>query len=166
MHFGSLVTALGSFLQAKHQGGEWLVRIEDLDPPREMAGAADHILRTLEVYGLHWDGPVLYQSQRHEAYAEAVAQLSRAQHTFACGCTRKSIAELIKRSGEFIYPGTCREGLPDLASPRAVRLQVPERTLRFTDVLQGERTCALHREVGDFVIHRLDELRSKIESAS
>lgn len=158
LHFGSLVTALGSFLQARRQGGEWLVRMEDLDPPREMPGAAAAILRTLEAYHLEWDGPVLYQSQRHAAYAEAVAALAREAHTFACACSRKSIALALKRTGKPVYPGTCRAGLVADSRHTAVRVRVPPLTLRYSDLLQGAQACALGDEVGDFVIRRADGL--------
>lgn len=158
LHFGSLVTALGSYLQARSQGGEWLVRMEDLDPPREMAGAADDILRTLEVYQLHWDGPVLYQSTRHEAYAEAVLQLTASQQTFPCSCSRKSIAEAIKQSGGRIYPGTCRNGLAPGTSARSVRVRAPDQSIQFTDSLQGPQSTQLDQTVGDFIIRRADGL--------
>lgn len=158
LHFGSLVTALGSYLQAKSQGGEWLVRMEDLDPPREMAGAADAILRTLEAYQLHWDGAVLYQSHRQAAYAHALEQLRRAQHTFPCGCTRKSIAEASKQVGSPVYPGTCRNGLPAGSQARATRVRVDKQTMTFTDLLQGTQETALQHAVGDFVIQRADGL--------
>ena len=105
LHFGSLIAALGSFLQARHQGGEWLVRIEDVDIPRTVEGAGDAILADLERLGLTWDGRVVYQSERAARYAQTLAALQHAGWTFACGCTR---AEL----GGAIYPGTCREGLP------------------------------------------------------
>lgn len=158
LHFGSLVTALGSYLQARHQGGEWLVRMEDLDPPREVAGAAADILRTLEAYHLYWDGPVLYQSTRHEAYAEAMAHLSAAQQTFPCSCTRKSIAEAIKQSGGRIYPGTCRNGPAPGTSAHSVRVRVAEKSMQFTDSLQGPQSTQLDKDVGDFVIRRADGL--------
>src|SRR6185295_13479455 len=93
LHFGSLVAAVGSFLQARAQGGEWMVRIEDLDPPREVKGAADGILRTLEQLGLTWDGPVMYQSQRAVAYEGAMEQLHGAGALYRCGCTRREIAD-------------------------------------------------------------------------
>jgi glutamyl-Q tRNA(Asp) synthetase len=93
LHFGSLVAAVGSFLQARSQDGEWLVRMEDLDPPREVAGAADDILRTLEAYGLHWDHAVVYQSRRHAAYAAAIDRLRTSEALYACACTRREIAD-------------------------------------------------------------------------
>lgn len=158
LHFGSLVTALGSYLQARSQKGEWLVRVEDLDPPREMTGATDDILRTLEAYQLHWDGPLIYQSTRHEAYAEALAQLSAAQQTFPCGCSRKTIAEASKKSGGRIYPGTCRGGLAPGTSARSIRVRAPDQSIQFTDSLQGPQSTPLDKSVGDFIIRRADGL--------
>src|SRR5213078_528182 len=106
LHFGSLVAAVGSFLQARAQGGEWLVRMEDLDPPREMPGAADDILRTLERFGLTWDGTVLYQSTRADAYAAALERLQRDGAVYACGCTRKEIADsTVAGIDGLVYPG-------------------------------------------------------------
>ena len=158
LHFGSLVTALGSYLRAKSLGGEWLVRMEDLDPPREQPGAADDILRMLETYGLLWDGPVIYQSQRHMAYAEALATLTQQQHTFPCGCSRKQIAEAIAETmaEHSVYPGTCRNGLPAGMDVRALRLRVPVKIIQFEDLLQGTIRSQLDTETGDFVIKRAD----------
>lgn len=162
LHFGSLVTALGSFLQAKSQDGEWLVRMEDLDPPREVPGSADDILRTLEAYQLFWDGPVLYQSQRHEAYEAALDQLASEGHSFPCACSRKTIADAISKSQldpeshSDIYPGTCRHGLPTGAKARSTRLRVGKQTVVFDDRLQGTLETQLERQVGDFVIKRAD----------
>lgn len=162
LHFGSLVSAVGSYLQAKSQGGEWLVRIEDLDPPREVPGASDEILRTLEAFHLHWDGPVLYQSERYDVYEEALDQLARSDHSFPCGCSRKSITESTSDTAAktgplgLIYPGTCRQGLPAGTKARATRLRVTEKRVEFTDLVQGRIGTQLDREVGDFVIKRAD----------
>jgi glutamyl-Q tRNA(Asp) synthetase len=154
LHFGSLVTALCSYLQARSQQGEWLLRMDDLDPPREQAGAADAILRALEAYHLHWDGAVLYQSTRHEAYQAALTQLAENHYSFACACSRKTIAA----SGSPIYPGTCREGLPPGKTAHTVRVRVPNQPTTFTDALQGPVESNLQTEVGDFVVHRADGL--------
>src|SRR5688500_18717818 len=113
LHFGSLVAALASWLDARAAGGRWLVRIEDLDTPRIQPGAADAILATLQGLGLRWDGPVLRQSGRTALYAAALERLSA--HTYACGCTRKEIADSalgLAADGAQIYPGSCRGGLP------------------------------------------------------
>lgn len=173
LHFGSVITALGSYLQARSQGGEWLVRMEDIDPPREQAGAADAILRTLEAYHLQWDGTVLYQSARSDAYRAALQQLQRQGDSFPCSCTRSAISTAQRnpstehttddRADEhdplpMIYPGTCRHGLPPGTTARAIRLRVPSLTDRFTDALQGSQHTPLQTEVGDFVIRRADGL--------
>jgi len=159
---GSLVTALGSFLQAKSQDGEWLVRMEDIDPPREVPGAADGILRTLESHHLFWDGAVLYQSDRHDAYEAALDILASNGHSFPCACSRKSIADAIfstdKTLGNArdIYPGTCRDGLPTGKQARSIRLRVSPSTITFDDLLQGTIATQMDQEVGDFVIKRAD----------
>ncbi len=155
LHFGSLVAAVGSYCQAKSQGGEWLVRMEDLDPPREVPGAADDILRTLEAYHLNWDDTVLYQSQRLDAYEHALNQLATNGHTFPCACTRKSIAA---NSSLNIYPGTCRNGLAPDATARATRVRVNSDTVNFHDGLQGTQKINLESDVGDFVVKRADGL--------
>ena len=159
LHFGSLVAALASFLDARAAGGEWLVRMEDLDKPREVPGAADAILRTLEAFGLHWDGEVVRQSARGEAYAEALAALARAGHSYPCGCSRRELAEHGRPGVEgLVYPGTCREGLPPGKAPRAIRVRVPEERLGFDDRLLGPQHQDLALEVGDFVVRRADDI--------
>ncbi len=175
LHFGSLITALGSFLQARSQEGEWRVRMEDIDPPRVQTGAASDILRTLEAYQLHWDGPVLYQSQRQKAYSAALKQLEKQGDSFPCSCTRASIAQMIAKAdtktgttthkhthpnsdGLRLYPGTCRTGLPINTVARATRLRIPNDTDSFTDSLQGQVNTCLANEVGDFIVRRADGL--------
>ena len=158
LHFGSLVSAVGSYCQAKSQGGEWLVRMEDLDPPREALGAADDILRTLEAYHLNWDGTVLFQSQRLDAYEEALDQLSTNGYSFPCSCTRKSIAETNQDTSLDIYPGTCRNGLAPGATARSTRVKVKSAMVTFHDSLQGVQEIQLDSDVGDFVVKRADGL--------
>lgn len=160
LHFGSLVAALGSWLDARAAGGEWLVRIEDLDPPREVPGAASDILRALEALGLGWDGPVVRQSGRGEAYRAALAALAAAGATYPCACTRREIGDAARAGvdGGLVYPGTCRDGLPPGRAPRALRMRVGEAVVAFDDVLQGRVRHALAREVGDFVLQRADGL--------
>lgn len=152
LHFGSLIAALGSYLQARSHQGVWLVRIEDIDPPREVPGAASTILRQLEHYGLHWDGEVLWQSQRHAAYREALATLQQQGLSYYCTCTRARI-----QSVGGIYDGYCRtqNNGPENA---AVRLRQQQPVLHFDDKLRGRITAnpALARE--DFIIHRRDGL--------
>ena len=158
MHFGSLVTALGSYLDARAHGGEWLLRMEDLDPPREQPGAADTILATLEAYGLHWDGPVLYQHTRLEAYQAAIERLLAEGMAYPCVCSRREIADSGVNGLEGpVYPGTCRKGLPSDRRALGVRLRVPlDKTPSFNDALQGAHHQHLASEIGDFVIRRAD----------
>jgi len=155
LHFGSLVAALASWLDARAAEGRWLVRIEDLDPPRAVPGAADEILRTLDRLGLGWDGPVLYQSRRSASYEAALESLD----TYWCGCTRREIADSsIGRAtdGAQIYPGTCRTGLAPGKTPRALRLRTGGEEIAFTDRVQGPQRQILEREIGDFVLLRAD----------
>lgn len=159
LHFGSLVAAVGSYLDARAHGGEWLVRIEDVDGPRTVPGAADGILRTLEVFGFEWDGPVWVQSQRLDAYHEALVRLQLDGHVYPCACSRSEIAATSTQpsvDGGLRYPGTCRAGLPEELSARAWRLQVPDCEFSFVDRVQGESRQHLEREVGDFVLLRAD----------
>ncbi|MCX7628173.1 MAG: tRNA glutamyl-Q(34) synthetase GluQRS [Methylophilaceae bacterium] len=156
LHFGSLVAAVGSYLEAKTHGGQWLVRMEDLDPPRAMPGAADLILRTLEAYGFEWDGPVLYQSTRHAAYEAALDRLRQAGMLYPCACSRKEIADSAIHGIEGpVYPGTCRGGL-HARSPRAWRVRTTAEEITFNDALQGSQTQVLERDIGDFVLKRAD----------
>lgn len=159
LHFGSLVAALGSFLQARCQGGEWRVRIEDVDLPRTQPGAADAILRALEQRRLDWDGPVLYQSQRTACYQAALEQLQRTGFAYPCSCTRRELASLPRsRDGGLIYPGHCRAAPLQAHRPWAMRLRLPEITLGFHDIVQGDYQQQLAGEVGDFIIRRADGL--------
>ena len=161
LHFGSLVAAAGSFLDARHQQGEWLLRMEDLDPPREVAGASDDILRTLEQLGLSWDGPVVYQSTRHPLYEEALVSLRQQGHLFDCGCSRKEIAEsAMPGESTAVYPGTCRNGLAPGRSPRSVRVRSQAIEISVHDRLQPAFSQQLESDVGDFIVHRADGLFS------
>lgn len=157
LHFGSLVAALASWLDARAARGRWLVRIEDLDATRQPAGAADAILRTLERFGLGWDGPVAYQSLRTPLYEAALESLR--PHTYWCGCSRREIADSslgLAEDGAQIYPGTCRAGLPPGKPPRALRLRTDAAAIEFTDRVQGRRSQVVAAEVGDFVLFRAD----------
>lgn len=153
LHFGSLVAAVASYLDARAVDGKWLVRMEDLDPPREMPGAQAAILETLERYGFEWDGPVERQSERGDVYAAQVEQWLRSGLAYACTCSRKQL-----EGSNGIYPGTCRDAQHDWHGNVAIRLRVPELDYRFTDRLQGEFHQHLGREVGDFIIRRRDGL--------
>lgn len=161
LHFGSLVAAVGSYLDARTQGGEWLLRMEDVDRPRNVPGAAEQIVNTLEAYGFAWDGPVLWQSERDAAYEAALDALRRAGLAYPCACSRKEIADSARRpavDGGLAYPGTCREGLPPGRPERAWRLRVDGSETAFVDRLQGRLAQSLERDVGDFVLRRADGL--------
>lgn len=159
LHFGSLVAAVGSYLDARHHRGLWLVRMEDLDPPREVPGAGDSILRTLEAFGLEWDEAVEYQSRRSDLYEAALAQLAQDGQLYHCACTRREIADSSSGPGQgAIYPGTCRNGLPAGRRARAVRVRVNTAVVNVTDLLQGSLRQMLDRDVGDFVVRRTDGL--------
>jgi glutamyl-Q tRNA(Asp) synthetase len=156
LHFGSLVAALASWLDARAAGGRWQVRIEDLDTPRTQPGAADDILRTLVRLGLAWDGTVAYQSQRLSLYERALEKLG--QYTYWCACTRREIADSslgLAADGAQIYPGTCRNGIAAGKQPRALRIKASG-LVTFEDRVQGRQQHLLERDVGDFVLHRAD----------
>jgi glutamyl-Q tRNA(Asp) synthetase len=157
LHFGSLVAAVGSYLEARRNRGAWLVRMEDLDRPREAIGAADAILRVLEAYGFEWDEVVMRQSRRSAAYAAALERLQREGAVFPCACTRREVSDsALGETIEPVYPGTCRNGIPPGRSARAVRMRVGETVIGFEDRLQGEVEQNLAAEVGDFVVRRAD----------
>lgn len=163
LHFGSLIAALASCLDARAHGGRWLVRIEDVDTPRNVPGAAEDILRTLEACGFVWDGPVLRQSSRLDAYEAALDSLRGAGRVYPCACSRSEIAARTGRravDGGLLYPGTCRAGLAPGRLPRAWRLRVDEGLIAFSDRLQGEVKQDLAAEVGDFVLARADGLHA------
>ena len=155
LHAGSLMAALASWLDARAQGGEWLVRIEDLDPPREIAGAAAQILHTLERLGLCWDGEVLYQSTRSAAYDEALAALEDAGMLYYCRCSRSDLADTQGR-----YPGHCRDLGLGPGPGLALRCHCGDRPIRFDDRLQGSCSFRLSRLCGDFVVRRKDGLHA------
>jgi len=153
LHLGSLIAALASFLDARHSGGTWLVRMEDLDPPREEPGAADDILNSLRHHGLHWDEPVLYQSTRSAAYAAALAELAQGDHLFFCDCSRAAL----DASGACC--GACRTRQSEIAGRGAIRTAVSsDCTIQFRDLLQGPQYCALGKSLTDFVVRRKDGL--------
>jgi glutamyl-Q tRNA(Asp) synthetase len=162
LHFGSLVAAMGSYLDAKCHKGTWLVRIEDIDPPREKPGAADQILSTLETFGFEWDGPVLYQSKRLEAYQDALHQLARDGLIYECTCSRSEINAIGQHGIEgVIYPGTCRTRSREsctLNKPKAVRIITTEQPIQFNDGIAGSQTQNIAKEIGDFILKRADGL--------
>ncbi|MBT9568552.1 MAG: tRNA glutamyl-Q(34) synthetase GluQRS [Thiobacillus sp.] len=159
LHFGSLVAAVASWLDARAAGGQWRVRMEDLDRPRCVAGAAATILRQLAAHGLDWDGDVLMQSQRNAAYAAALDRLKARDAVFPCACSRSELAHAARTAeGEIIYPGTCRAGPPAGRSARAWRVRVHEVNIRFHDRVHGALQQNLAQAVGDFVVRRADGL--------
>jgi glutamyl-Q tRNA(Asp) synthetase len=161
LHFGSLVAATGSYLEARAQGGEWLLRMEDVDAPRCSSAAADDILRGLEACGFEWDGAPVWQSRRGEAYAAALERLKAAGVVFPCACTRRELADsMLAPDGAAIYPGTCRGGLPVGRSARAWRLRVGDARIAFDDAIQGPVSSKLARDAGDFVLLRADGLHA------
>lgn len=162
LHFGSLVGALASYLDARAHCGKWLVRIEDIDGPRTVPGADRHILATLERFGMRPDEPPVWQSTRTGRYTLALEKLTQAGFVYPCGCTRKEIADSLAnahaRHTTLSYPGTCRHGLGDKPA-RAWRLRVPDGAaarISFEDRWQGPQTQDLANEVGDFVLRRAD----------
>ena len=159
LHFGSLVAAAGSFMEARTKGGEWLLRIEDVDAPRCSRTAADEILRTLEACGFAWDGEVVWQSRRSDVYAAALERLKIHGRVFACACTRKELADsAIAPDGAAIYPGTCRQGLPAGRQARAWRLRVGDARVGFDDAIQGRIASEIALDAGDFILLRADGL--------
>ena len=154
LHFGSLVAALASYMEARSEKGKWLVRMEDLDRPREQPGAADAILRALDAFGLQWDGTVMYQSQRSAAYRAALDKLQA--QTYPCACTRSEIADsALAIDGARVYGGTCRNGLAPGKTARAVRVRA-QGEIGFVDRVQGRQSQRLERDVGDFILWRAD----------
>lgn len=159
LHFGSLVAATGSYLDARSRGGEWLLRMEDVDAPRCSVRSADQILRALEAFGFAWDGEVVWQSRRTETYAAALESLKKAGRVFPCACTRKELADsAMAPDGATIYPGTCRQGLSAGRAARAWRVAVGATRVTFDDAIQGRIESDLAREAGDFILLRADGL--------
>lgn len=161
LHFGSLIAAVGSFLQARSQQGEWWLRIENIDPPREAAGAIDAILYSLEAHGLNWDGEVQYQFDRQQRYAAALDEIQQMGNLYACKCSRQQIANATGHTGgPLIYPGTCRTNPPAVRGAYARRVITQDSTVQFEDMIQGKQHVNLEKESGDFVLQRSDGLYS------
>ena len=160
LHFGSLLAAMGSYLQARSQQGEWLLRIEDLDPPREQPGAAEAILRSLEAFGFEWDGEVCWQSRRHPHYRAVLADLLDQGLAYRCDCSRRELGERLRQRGGMagVYDGYCRMRQISAHKQHAVRLLTEGAEIHFTDPVQGSCSQDLERELGDFVLRRADGL--------
>ncbi|MDP6967906.1 MAG: tRNA glutamyl-Q(34) synthetase GluQRS [Gammaproteobacteria bacterium] len=152
LHFGSLVAALASYLDARAQRGQWLVRIEDIDPPRCQTGASDHILRTLEQFGLHWDGDICYQSQQDQHYRDALEQLQQQGLLYYCTCSRSQL------QGQTVYPGHCRDHPKAAHQAGAWRIKAPAEELGFNDLIMPPYKENLAHQVGDFILRRKDGL--------
>lgn len=149
LHFGSLITAVASYCEAKSHGGTWLVRIEDTDIPRIYPGSEDHILRCLDAFALHSDVPILFQRQCLDDYEQVLTTLAAKGHLYACQCTRKMLGS------NHIYQGTCRDlGLN--FEGQALRLKVSDLNICFDDPLQGRHCSRLDQDLGDFVLKRRD----------
>lgn len=160
LHFGSLVAAVASYLDARHAGGRWLVRIEDIDAPRCRPEHAQSILETLRAFGLHADGEVVLQSARAARYGSALEQLRGAGRTYACACSRKEIADsAVSGIDGPVYPGTCRHlALPEAGN--AIRVRTHNRAIEFVDRVRGPQSQRVESEIGDFVLRRRDGLFS------
>ena len=159
LHIGSLLTALASYADARAHGGRWLVRMEDLDPPREMAGAADDILRTLEAFGFEWDGGVAYQSRRYDLYHEALGRLKAKGLVYPCDCSRKDWQAAARAGADgFVYNGCCAGLDPQRALHKtpAWRVRVPDEIIGFDDAVVGHYAQNLAHDIGDFVLLRAD----------
>ena len=151
-----MLAAVASYLEARNQKGQWLLRVEDIDPPREQTGAIDEILTALERYGFEWDGPVTYQSASRAEHHHAIQALIDSGMAYHCGCSRRDLAAAPRCSLGVIYPGTCRNG--SNATEVALRIRTDNESQRFDDGLQGIQTNRLESESGDFIILRRDGL--------
>ncbi|HSI46451.1 MAG TPA: tRNA glutamyl-Q(34) synthetase GluQRS [Methylophilus sp.] len=162
LHFGSLVAAVASYCDARKRGGQWLLRIEDVDTTRSIKGASEDIIRTLGDYGFAWDGEVIYQSQRSALYQQVLDQLRDQQLAYPCTCSRKEIADSSTLQGieGAIYPGTCREHTAPIDTPTAWRLKTHDAWIDFDDVIQGHQQHHMPSAIGDFVIKRADSVFS------
>jgi glutamyl-Q tRNA(Asp) synthetase len=154
VHYGTLVAAVGSYLQAKKNNGEWIIRMEDVDTTRRVKGSDSEILKTLEAFGFQWQGEIVYQSQRTELYKHALEQLISQKLIFPCLCSRKQLVKI----DSSIYPGTCRSRLPPETNPHALRIHANDIDITFNDYVMGRQTQNIKHECGDFIIKRRDGL--------
>ncbi|THB63941.1 MAG: tRNA glutamyl-Q(34) synthetase GluQRS [Gammaproteobacteria bacterium] len=160
LHFGSMIAAVASYSDARKNGGEWLLRIEDIDPQREQPGAKESIVKTLERYGFEWDGSVQYQSSVLEHINYVIDDLKNKGFAYDCGCSRKDISAISPARTEagFIYPGTCRNGLAQGKSARSVRLKTEAQDYLINDLIQKQTTQNIAEISGDYIIRRVDGL--------
>lgn len=156
LHFGSLLAAVASYLEARRHGGQWLVRMEDIDPPREQPGASDLIVQALDAYGFEWDAPITYQSSSDDLHHIGLQSLIDDAMAYACGCSRRDLAHAPRSPLGIIYPGTCRDG--SNAAETSVRVMTDDNPIEFDDGLQGPQSQRLQSESGDFIILRRDKL--------
>ncbi len=156
LHFGSLLAAVASYLEARRRHGQWLVRIEDIDPPREEPGAIAAIVKALEIYGFEWDGPYQLQSKSNAEHKLALQTLRERGFVYRCGCSRRDLASVAIGPGGPIYPGYCREGTS--AEETALRVRTTNEPIEFTDRLQGKQAQQIESECGDFIVRRRDRL--------
>lgn len=154
MHLGSLYTALASFLDARANHGLWLLRIDDSDTPRNIAGSDEQIIDALQAYGLNWDGDIAYQSKHQSAYQSVLKQLSLENLSYPCICTRKALAA----NNSSIYPGFCLNQQPKSESPHSLRIKSKSVEITFDDFLQGQLTDNIAQQHGDFIINRKDQI--------
>ncbi|MBF0470045.1 MAG: tRNA glutamyl-Q(34) synthetase GluQRS [Gammaproteobacteria bacterium] len=162
LHFGSLVAATASYLNARHRDGRWLLRMEDIDQPRVVPSAADSILFTLEQFGFTWDGEVCYQSRRHPLYREALQMLQQQQCCYYCDCTRSKVAQWLQQRGappQSPYPGICRnKQAGEVATDAAIRLKVESEAITFNDQVQGRYSSHPDALLGDYLLRRRDAI--------
>lgn len=158
LHFGTLVSALAGYLPVRKKGGKWLLRIEDLDPPRVVSDSADAMLFLLDALGFEWDGEVVFQSRRYDRYRDILEDLRRKKLIFECGCSRREILASAPHVGEEgpVYPGTCRYGRAADSRQSSLRLLVDSEDILFVDGIQGHQRQNLRQDVGDFVLYRAD----------
>jgi glutamyl-Q tRNA(Asp) synthetase len=158
LHFGSLIAAVGSFLEARHRQGQCLLRVDDLDTPRVVAGAGDRILRSLEAFGFHWDAKLVFQNDRRDTYQQALGRLRALDASYPCGCTRKHL--LTQANGSRVYPGHCRDGIAEGRSARSERVRCRDVHIHFHDRIQGDFGQDLEAFSGDFLVLRAGGLHA------
>jgi len=157
LHAGSLVSAVASYCEARSRKGHWLLRIEDLDPPREIKGAADSIISTLDKFGFEWDEPILFQSRRTEIYQEVIARLNNSDQTYICNCSRSTVKVTGTQSAFGVrYAGTCRGKTVTNRQVSSIRIKTPDKVIQFNDRIQGYYQQNLQQDIGDFIIKRAD----------